>query len=130
MDHSGYIYETIDRAKETIIEEFKNKNKCILEMHPTALRAKMITRFIHNQPIALKYCRDQTDGIDLVDSSKLKEMLFSLNPNCSILRSNEEGKIVVELVADQSFWSGASIVVKESIPLVCVIEWMNVSDKN
>ncbi|KAH6838144.1 hypothetical protein C2S53_001235 [Perilla frutescens var. hirtella] len=115
----------------------------------TLEKAKMITRFIHSQPLALKYLRDQTDGNDLVDSSKirsirpfltlenivaeketLKEMLVSSNPSCSILTSDKERKRVAELVADRSFWSGASTVVKGSIPLVRVIEWMNVSGKD
>ncbi|KAH6804005.1 hypothetical protein C2S51_032252 [Perilla frutescens var. frutescens] len=115
----------------------------------TLEKAKMITRFIHSQPVALKYLRDQTDGNDLVDSSKirsirpfltlenivaekemLKGMFVSSNPSCSILTSDKERKRVAELVADRSFWSGASTVVKGSIPLVRVIEWMNVSGKD
>lgn len=115
----------------------------------TLEKAKFITRFIHSHPVALKYVRDHTDGSDLVDSSKirsirpfltlenifmvketLKEMFLSSHPDSTSLTSDMAGQRVAELVADRSFWSGASTIVKGAIPLVRVIEWMNTNGKD
>ncbi|KAI3459004.1 hypothetical protein Pfo_015667 [Paulownia fortunei] len=111
-------------------------------------KAKIITRFIHSHPNALKFLQDQTDGRDLVKPSKirstqpfltlenivlekeiLKGMFLSSDSKSSILTSTTEGKRVADLVADRSFWSGASTVLKAAIPLVRVIEWMNENNK-
>ncbi|XP_057799026.1 uncharacterized protein LOC131014896 [Salvia miltiorrhiza] len=112
----------------------------------TLEKAKIITRFVHSNPIALKYMQEQTNGSGLVDSSRtrsirpflvlenivinketLKTMLSSSHSQSSILMSTMEGRRVAELVADRLFWTGAVTILKGAIPLVRVIEWMNKS---
>lgn len=108
----------------------------------TLEKAKIITRFIYTNPDALKSLKDQTKGRDLIQPSKikstqpfltlenivleqeiLKKMFLSSN-----LTSSIKGKNVADIVADNSFWSGALTVSKVAIPIVNVLEWL--IDKN
>ncbi|KAL3506501.1 hypothetical protein ACH5RR_031883 [Cinchona calisaya] len=104
-------------------------------------KAKIITRFVHSYASVLKLLRDQTFVHGLVRSSKFKltvpfltleNMVFeqenlqktflsSAWKNLK-LASSMEGKRVAELVADCSFWTGAEMVLKATIPLVRVID--------
>ncbi|KAK6156383.1 hypothetical protein DH2020_010631 [Rehmannia glutinosa] len=100
------------------------------------------------RPDVLKLLRDQIDGRTLVEPSKirsaqpylildnivfeeenLKKMFLSSDFKSKMLTSTMEGKQVADLVADRSFWSGASMTVKGVIPLVRVIDWMNKKNK-
>ncbi|KAL0303089.1 UNVERIFIED_CONTAM: hypothetical protein Sradi_6177000 [Sesamum radiatum] len=47
----------------------------------------------------------------------------------SALTSTAEGKNVADILADRTFWNGATTVLKGAIPLVRVIEWMNMGNK-
>lgn len=118
-------------------------------INKTLEKAKIITRFVHSHPIALKYLQDQTKGSGLIDTSmirpirpflilenivKKKEtlntMFSSSHSQSLILISTLEGRRVAELVGDHSFWNEASIILKGAMPLVRVIEWMNKSGKD
>ncbi|KAG8380463.1 hypothetical protein BUALT_Bualt06G0018000 [Buddleja alternifolia] len=109
----------------------------------TFQKAKVITKFIYSRPDVLKFMKERTEGRDLVQRSKksiipfltienivlekeiLKTMCLSSDSQSLFITSCVEGKRVAELVADRSFWSGASIVLKAAIPLVRVIEWLD-----
>ncbi|KAG6409818.1 hypothetical protein SASPL_127860 [Salvia splendens] len=117
-------------------------------IHETLEKAKIISSFVHNHPIALKYLQDQTNGSGLVDSSRistmrpflmlenivikkgaLKKMFSFSHSQSSNLMSTVEGRKASELVADRSFWIGASTILKGAIPVVRVIEWMDKSGR-
>ncbi|XP_042035335.1 uncharacterized protein LOC121781699 [Salvia splendens] len=118
-------------------------------INKTLEKAKIITRFVHSHSIALKYLQDQTKGSGLIDTSmirsirpflilenieKKKETLNTMfspsHSQSSILISTMEGRRAAELVGDHSFWNEASTILKGTMPLVRVIEWMNKSGKD
>ncbi|KAK4385859.1 hypothetical protein Sango_2709900 [Sesamum angolense] len=115
----------------------------------TLEKAKTITRFIHSHPDVLKHLQDQTDGNGLLVASKtrstqpfstlenivleketLKTLFLSSDPRSSAFTSTAEGKNVAGVLADRTFWNGATTVLKAAIPLVRVIEWMNMHNKD
>ncbi|KAL0317470.1 UNVERIFIED_CONTAM: hypothetical protein Sangu_2161300 [Sesamum angustifolium] len=115
----------------------------------TLEKAKTITRFIHSHPDVLKHLQDQTDGNGLLVASKtrstqpfstlenivleretLKTLFLSSDPRSSAFTSTSEGKNVAGILADRTFWNGATTVLKAAIPLVRVIEWMNMRNKD
>ncbi|XP_059640758.1 uncharacterized protein LOC132282933 [Cornus florida] len=110
--------------------------------------AKIITKFLYGHAAVLELLRYHTRGCDLVMPSKirsampfltlenimvekanLKKMCVSSKWNTSIWASSIEGKRVANLVAGSSFWSGATMVLKATIPLVRVLELINEDDK-
>ncbi|KAL2227781.1 UNVERIFIED_CONTAM: hypothetical protein Sindi_2136800 [Sesamum indicum] len=114
----------------------------------TLEKAKTITRFIHSNPDVLKHLQDQTDGNGLLVASKtrstqpfstlenivleketLKTLFLSSDPRSSALTSTAEGKNAADILADRTFWNGATTVLKAAIPLVRVIDWMNMGNK-
>ncbi|KAK3015914.1 hypothetical protein RJ639_007650, partial [Escallonia herrerae] len=111
--------------------------------------AKSITKFIHSHAAVLKLMRNHTRGRDLVKPSKfmsavpfltvenmvlekenLRKLFHSSKWNASIWASTSVGKGVAELVASRSFWTGAKMVVKATIPLVRVLDLLIEGDKH
>ncbi|KAK6136216.1 hypothetical protein DH2020_030048 [Rehmannia glutinosa] len=135
-------------SASSCIELMLEKLEGIDLIKETLEKTKIITQFIHSRPDVLKLLRDQIDGRTLVEPSKirsaqpylildnivfeeenLKKMFLSSDFKSKMLTSTMEGKQVADLVADRSFWSGASMTVKGVIPLVRVIDWMNKKNK-
>ncbi|CAK9146146.1 unnamed protein product [Ilex paraguariensis] len=109
--------------------------------------AKTITKFIQSSATMIKLLRKHTNGCDLVKPCKiksalpfltlenilsekknLKNMFNSSDWNNSTWASTREGKRVVGLVADRSFWTGAVVVLKATIPLVRALDLINDGD--
>ena len=110
--------------------------------------AKTITRFIYGHETVLNLLKKHTLGHDLIKPSKirsatpfmnlenivsekqnLKSMFASSEWNTSIWASRTEGKMVGHLVGDHSFWTGAGIALKATLPLVRVLSLINQTDK-
>lgn len=110
--------------------------------------AKTITRFIYGHETVLNLLKKHTLGHDLIKPSKirsampfmnlenivsekqnLKSMFASSEWNTSIWASRTEGKMVGHLVGDHSFWTGAEIALKATMPLVRVLSLINQADK-
>ncbi|XP_012836638.1 PREDICTED: uncharacterized protein LOC105957253 [Erythranthe guttata] len=102
-------------------------------------KAKIFTRFIYGNPNALKYLKEKTNGRDLFQQcSKIKSTQPFLTLENIVLEKQILTKMfrspifladkgwdeVYDLVSDESFWKGASDVLKAAIPLVRVIKWM------
>ncbi|KAL7084135.1 hypothetical protein ACP275_14G206300 [Erythranthe tilingii] len=102
-------------------------------------KAKIFTRFIYGNPNALKYLKEKMDGRDLFQqSSKIKstqpfltlenivleKKILTKMFRSPIFLADEGWEEVYDLVSDESFWKGASDVLKAAIPLVRVIQWM------
>ncbi|XP_050379832.1 uncharacterized protein LOC126797210 [Argentina anserina] len=111
-------------------------------------KAKIITKFIHGHEEVLKLLKKHTCGRDLIKPSKiriampfmtldsivyekqeLKDMFASSEWKMSIWVSGRESKCVADIVDDQSFWTGAEMVSKATMPLVRAIELMFEADK-
>lgn len=111
-------------------------------------KAKTITKFIHGHATVLKLFRDFTGKRNLIKPSKLrsampfltlenivaekkniKAMFASFEWNRTKWASRTEGKRIVNLVEDRSFWSTARMVLKATIPLVRVLCLINGADK-
>ena len=103
-------------------------------------KAKTITRFIYCHAMVLNLMRNHTLVHDLVKPSKsksaipfltlqnivlekgrLEKMFISSEWKTSCWASRREGKRVADIVLDPSFWSGAEMVLKPTIPLVGVL---------
>ncbi|RVW59756.1 hypothetical protein CK203_096375 [Vitis vinifera] len=103
-------------------------------------KAKTITRFIYSHAMVLNLMRNHTLVHDLVKPSKsksaipfltlqnivlekgrLEKMFISSEWKTSCWASRREGKRVADIVLDPSFWSGAEMVLKPTIPLVGVL---------
>ncbi|KAI8544867.1 hypothetical protein RHMOL_Rhmol08G0328200 [Rhododendron molle] len=111
-------------------------------------KAKTITKFIYSRATVLKLMRWHTDGCDLIYPSRIKsampfltlenimaemenlqKMFVSSEWSTSVWASSQEGRQVADLMADRSFWTGASVVLKATIPLVRVLHLINEGDK-
>ncbi|PSS18203.1 Flagellin [Actinidia chinensis var. chinensis] len=111
-------------------------------------KAKTITKFVYSRATVLKLMRNHTCGCDLVKPSKIRsampfltlenivsekenlgKMFGSSEWSTSIWASSREGKEVTDLVADCSFWTGATVVLKATIPLVRVLYLIHEDDK-
>ncbi|XP_058228190.1 uncharacterized protein LOC131336397 isoform X1 [Rhododendron vialii] len=111
-------------------------------------KAKTITKFIYSRATVLKLMRCHTDGCDLIYPSRIKsampfltlenimsemenlqKMFVSSEWSTSVWASSQEGRQVADLMADRSFWTGASVVLKATIPLVRVLHLINEGDK-
>ncbi|KAH9750783.1 HAT transposon superfamily protein [Citrus sinensis] len=107
-------------------------------------KAKTITKFIHGHTTVLKLFGDFTGKRNLIKPSKLrsampfltlenivaekknlKAMFASFEWNRTKWASRTEGKRIVNLVEDRSFWSTARMVLKATIPLVRVLCLIN-----
>ncbi|PSS07218.1 S-cell enriched with leucine-rich repeat-containing protein [Actinidia chinensis var. chinensis] len=111
-------------------------------------KTKTITKFIYSHATVLKLMRNHTCGCDLIKPSKIRsampsltlenivsekenlgEMFVSSEWSTSIWASSREGKEVADLVADRSFWTGATVVLKATILLVRVLYLIHEDDK-
>ncbi|XP_038717156.1 uncharacterized protein LOC120010430 [Tripterygium wilfordii] len=100
-------------------------------------KAKIISKFIYGHATVLKLWKNQTCDRELIKPSKikpampfmtlenmveekrtLKHMFSSSEWISSEWASTVEGKKVADLVGTPSFWSGAGMVLKGTIPLV------------
>ncbi|XP_027095656.1 uncharacterized protein [Coffea arabica] len=123
------------------LELMLEKMGTMKKVKETMDKAKTITRFVHSHASVLKLLRSHTSIKYLVRQSKFKlaepfltlENLVSEQENLQNMflssawktsrwASSMEGKRVADLVADCSFWTGAELVVKATIPLVRVID--------
>ncbi|KAL6565337.1 hypothetical protein OROGR_002288 [Orobanche gracilis] len=126
------------------VELMLEKLKGVDLIKETLKKTKIITRFIYGHPVALKLLRDQTDGRDLVVSSKTrsmrpflilenivleKEILKKIFLSSDLISKKREGKKVANLISDRLFWIGASTTLQAAIPLVRAIEWMDRNKK-
>ncbi|XP_012831560.1 PREDICTED: uncharacterized protein LOC105952543 [Erythranthe guttata] len=102
-------------------------------------KAKIFTRFIYGNPNALKYLKEKTDGRGLfqqcskikstqpfltLENIVLEKKILTKMFRSPIFLADEGWEEVFDLVSDESFWKGASDVLKVAIPLVRVIQWM------
>ncbi|KAK4342727.1 hypothetical protein RND71_038543 [Anisodus tanguticus] len=145
MEKRKTIFWTVDASHcmELMLQKFTK----IDPIQEVLDKAKTLTQFIYSHPTVLKLLRDACPD-ELVKPSKrnsimpfltlenivsqkehLVMMFESSNWCCSILASTSEGKRVSELVEDQSFWTGALMAVKATIPLVEVIKLLNGTNK-
>lgn len=130
------------------IELMLEKIGMIVSISGTLTEAKTITKFIYGHEPVLNLLKKHTLGRDLIMPSKtraampfttlenivseeqnLKDMFASSEWNTSIWASRTEGKRVADLVRGQSFWNGAGIALKATIPLVRVLRLINQADK-
>ncbi|KAJ0083327.1 hypothetical protein Patl1_30957 [Pistacia atlantica] len=103
-------------------------------------KTKTITRFIHGHASVLKIFRDFTGDCNLIKPSIVRSampymtlenivlkkknvmaMFVSSEWNTSNWATTTEGTRVANLVKDHSFWGGARMVLKATIPLVRVL---------
>ncbi|XP_024460971.1 uncharacterized protein LOC112328187 isoform X2 [Populus trichocarpa] len=114
----------------------------------TLEKAKIITKFIYGHKKVLKLMRNHIDDYDLIKPSKMKlampfftlenilsekknleEMFDSFEWKTSVWSSTVEGMRVAHLVGDHSFWSGAEMASKATVPLLRVLCLVNEGDK-
>ena len=114
----------------------------------TLEKAKIITKFIYGHKKVLKLVRNHIDDNDLIKPSKMKlampfftlenilsekknleEMFDSIEWKTSVWSSTVEGMRVAHLVGDHSFWSGAEMASKATVPLLRVLRLVNEGDK-
>ncbi|CAO2819417.1 unnamed protein product [Amaranthus hypochondriacus] len=114
----------------------------------TLYKARQITKFIYSRAAVLKILRKYINGYDLVKSFKIKaavpfltlENLLAERENLTLMfkssdwlnsvwASKVEGKLVVNLINDDSFWDGVKFALKASVPLVKAISLINGDSK-
>ncbi|KAI6689723.1 hypothetical protein NL676_026551 [Syzygium grande] len=100
-------------------------------------KAKTLVEFIHTHTAGLEITSTQTLGHELIKpqkimsaipymtlenivlgKKKLREMFQSSEWSTSVLALSEEGKKVADLINNPSFWSGARMVLKATVPLL------------
>ncbi|KAI3990267.1 hypothetical protein MKX01_037606 [Papaver californicum] len=111
-------------------------------------KAKAITKFIYSHETVLNLMRKYTRGMDLVSSSRIRSMMPFLilekiksqknnlrrmitSPEWKnlTLASTADGRMMADLVTGEpSFWTGAEMLLKASIPLICVLHLLNGED--
>nr|GMD33662.1 uncharacterized protein LOC109192332 isoform X1 [Ipomoea batatas] len=110
-------------------------------------KAKTITQFVYSNEDVLKLAR-KFCSTDLVKPSKIKsivpfltlenmvmedenlrKMFLSSGWKSLVCASTVEGQSIADLVADQTFWDGALMVLKATIPLVTVLKLIGRSNK-
>ncbi|KAL2902899.1 hypothetical protein RDABS01_027981 [Bienertia sinuspersici] len=130
------------------ISRILDKIAAIWSIKVTLDKAKTITKFIYARAAVLKLLRKYISSHDLVKSSKINSATSFLTlENFLVEKSNlelmfissewvssfwalsSEGKIVTNLIADSSFWSGVKFAVKASIPLVRAISLISGDSK-
>ncbi|KAK4359353.1 hypothetical protein RND71_021582 [Anisodus tanguticus] len=145
MEKRKTVFWTVDASHcmELMLQKFTK----IDPIQEVLDKAKTLTQFIYSHATVLKLLRDACPG-ELVKPSKIKSimpfltlenivsqkerlvtMFQSSNWRSSILASTSEGKRMSELVEDQSFWTGALMAVKATIPLVEVIKLLTGTNK-
>ncbi|XP_020537128.1 uncharacterized protein LOC105640149 isoform X2 [Jatropha curcas] len=111
-------------------------------------KAGIITKFIHGHGELLKLMKNHTHGCDLIKPSKmkfavpfltlenivsekknLKDMFTSSEWLTSAWASSPKGKRVVSLMEDLSFWTGAEMTLKATIPLLRVLNLITETNK-
>nr|GMD35395.1 uncharacterized protein LOC109192332 isoform X1 [Ipomoea batatas] len=110
-------------------------------------KAKTITQFVYSNANVLKLAR-QFCSSDLIKPSKIKsivpfltlenmvmedenlqKMFLSSGWKSLVCASTGEGQSIADLVADQTFWNGALMVLKVTIPLVKVLKLISGSNR-
>ncbi|XP_060202407.1 uncharacterized protein LOC132630825 isoform X1 [Lycium barbarum] len=145
MEKGKTVFWTVDASHciELMLQKF-TKIDLIQEVLD---KAKILTQFIYSHATVLKLLRDACPD-ELVKPSKIKSivpfltlenivsqkehlvMMFqSSNWHTSILASTSEGKRMSKMVEDLTFWTGALMAVKATIPLVEVIKLLNGTNK-
>ncbi|EEF32010.1 uncharacterized protein LOC8287228 [Ricinus communis] len=111
-------------------------------------KAKIITKFIYGNGEVLKLMRNYTNSYDLVKTSRMKfgvpfltlENIISEKKNLenmfassewmtSVWASSPEGKRVAHLMGDLSFWTGAEMTLRATVPLLRVLCLIIEADK-
>ncbi|KAI3442569.1 DUF659 domain-containing protein, partial [Psidium guajava] len=111
-------------------------------------KAKTVVEFINNHETGLELTSKQTLGNELTKphkimsaipymrlenivsgKKKLMETFLSSTWSTSALASSEEGKRVADLISNPSFWSGARMVLKATVPLLHVLRFICRDDK-
>ncbi|KAJ9145619.1 hypothetical protein P3X46_027982 [Hevea brasiliensis] len=111
-------------------------------------KAKIITKFIYGRGEILKLMRNHTHSYDLIKPSKmkfvvpfltlenivsekknLKKMFVSSEWRTSVWASVPEGMTVAHLMEDLSFWTGAEMTLKATVPLLRVLSLIAEADK-
>ncbi|KAI3929159.1 hypothetical protein MKX01_006395 [Papaver californicum] len=100
-------------------------------------KAKAITKFIYSHEKVLNLMRKYTRGMDLVSSSRIRSMMPFLilrmitSPEWKnlTLASTADGRMMADLVTGEpSFWTGAELLLKASIPLIRALHLLNGED--
>ncbi|KAL5554186.1 hypothetical protein UlMin_041587 [Ulmus minor] len=146
MDRCKRVFWTVSASHciDLMLEEIG----LIASIREVLDKAKTITKLIHSRAELLELLKKHTGGRDIVKPSKiksaipflilyniiqekqnLKDMFGSLEWKTSICDCQEEGKRVVELVQDHSFWIGAEMALKATMPLVRVQNLIFETDK-
>ncbi|KAM3217011.1 putative protein isoform X2 [Capsicum annuum] len=145
MEKRKTVFWTVDASHcmELMLQKFTK----IYPIQEVLEKAKTLTQFIYSHATVLKLLRDACPD-ELVKSSKIRSivpfltlenivsqkeslvwMFQSSDWHTSILASTTEGKRMSEIVADQSFWTGALMAVKATIPLVEIIKLLDGTNK-
>ncbi|GLU21905.1 hypothetical protein SLE2022_380170 [Rubroshorea leprosula] len=146
MDRNRTVFWTLNASHciELILEKIAMMDK----IRETLSKAKIISKFIHGHPTVLKLLRDFTGTHYLIKPCKLRSvmpfltlenmisekkslsvMFASSKWKTSIWASRTKGKRVADLVGDSTFWKGAGMVIKATLPLVRVLCLINGADK-
>lgn len=146
MDRYRSIFWTLDASY--CLELILDKMAIMDEIRETLGKAKVISKLIHGHPAVLSLLRNYTDCHYLLKPSRFRsampfltlDNLISEKQSLSAMfassewknttwASRIEGKSVASLVADPSFWKGAEMVIKATMPLVKVLRLINGDDK-
>ncbi|KAF5466243.1 hypothetical protein F2P56_016188 [Juglans regia] len=146
MDKCKRVVWTVSASH--CIELMLEKIGMIESIRGIITKAKTITKFIYGHETLLNLLKKYTLGHDIIKPSKtrpampfltlenivsekqhLKDMFASSDWKTSFWASRIEGKRVADLVGDQTFWNGAEIALKATIPLVRVLCLINQADK-
>ncbi|CAH9088754.1 unnamed protein product [Cuscuta europaea] len=112
-------------------------------------KAKSITQFVYSHDNVLKLLRDFCPSVDeLMKPSKIRSIVPFLTLENMVMEKGNlqriflsslwktlecartgDGQRVVDLVGDKTFWEGALMVLKATIPLVNVLKLINSSNK-
>lgn len=146
MERWKSVFWTVNASHciELLLDEVVNMG----DVQRTLEKAKTISKFIHDHVTVLNLWRDYMDGHDLIKPTKIKSavpfvtleniisekrnitaMFISSAWNNTTRSSTVEGKRVAKLEGDASFWRGAGMVVKLTLPLIRVLCLMHGEDK-
>ncbi|XP_030935000.1 uncharacterized protein LOC115960314 isoform X2 [Quercus lobata] len=146
MDRCKRVFWTVSASH--CIELMLEKIEMIESIRGILAKAKSLTKFIYGHETVLNLLKKHTLGRDLIRPSKirsampimtlenivseklqLKNMFASPEWNTSVWASRTEGKRVADLMEDSSFWTGAGITLKATLPVLRVLCLINQADK-
>ena len=146
MDRCKRVFWTVSASH--CIELMLEKIEMIESIRVILAKAKSLTKFIYGHETVLNLLKKHTLGRDLIRPSKirsampimtlenivseklqLKNMFASPEWNTSVWASKTEGKRVADLMEDSSFWTGAGIALKATLPVVRVLCLISQADK-